>query len=171
MPKSMDVNPQWMSMSVTETAANTFTQSSENAPTVQDIGNGKALVMEILKARVDIQDPDSVDGKTNLVSLQLTSQSKSDTVSATDADLIVRQAITALNQTETTDDKVIFPPRRRVETIDLTDGAGHGVLFAGKTLFLGIKGSENSAAKSGNIRLLYRLKEVGAVELLGILQQ
>lgn len=57
---------------------------------------------------------------------------------------------------------------------DLTDGQGHGVLVATDTIFFGCYAFSNIGGSlvtaSGICKILYRLKEVGLAEYIGIVQ-
>ena len=54
---------------------------------------------------------------------------------------------------------------------DLTDGAGHGVLIATDDINFGILGfSSNTIAMTFSVKILYRIKSVGLIEYLGIVQ-
>lgn len=56
--------------------------------------------------------------------------------------------------------------------VDLTDGAGHGVLIATDTIYLTGQTSNGSTAIAlhSSAKLLYRFKEVGLTEYIGIVQ-
>jgi hypothetical protein len=59
------------------------------------------------------------------------------------------------------------------DIVDLTDGAGHGVLVATDNIFLGtIQTSAAVPVVTGNVamRILYRWKNVGLQEYIGIVQ-
>lgn len=55
--------------------------------------------------------------------------------------------------------------------VDMTDGAGHGVLIGVDSLFFTVSTLGFSAAANFGVKLLYRFKEVGLQEYIGIVQQ
>lgn len=53
---------------------------------------------------------------------------------------------------------------------DLTDGAGHGILVATDSIYLGLSTGGFIGASFANVKLLYRWKEVSLPEYIGIVQ-
>lgn len=62
---------------------------------------------------------------------------------------------------------IVYPMNKEV---DLTDGAGHGILVATDQLYANIMSTNTNAANQGVIRFGYRFKEVSLVEYIGIVQ-
>ena len=54
--------------------------------------------------------------------------------------------------------------------VDLTDGAGHGILIATDYVWIKVNTVNFTALSTFGCKLLYRLKEVGLTEYMGILQ-
>lgn len=167
-----DVNPQFLSMIVTESGANTFTQVEYAVPVIHDLGNGKALVMELLKVYFNMPTADLVDATATKISCQITRQTKTDIGNLSDPDIIAMQSRdTVCIDTAATDGTVVAGFPENVSVQDLTDGAGNGLLFGSSKIYIAAKGSNNSGAKGVSAKLLYRLKEVSAQELLGIIAE
>lgn len=57
---------------------------------------------------------------------------------------------------------------RREATIDVTDGAGHGILVATTTVTVGISSFSTGATNQSIVKLIYRYKEIPLTEMLGI---
>lgn len=54
--------------------------------------------------------------------------------------------------------------------VDLTDGAGHGVLVASDNLYVGLNTEGYLAATSCVVKILYRFKDVTLTEYIGMVQ-
>lgn len=54
--------------------------------------------------------------------------------------------------------------------LDLTDGAGHGVLIASDSIFAYLKSSGTGVTNTAAFKMLYRYKTVGVLEYVGIVQ-
>jgi hypothetical protein len=57
-----------------------------------------------------------------------------------------------------------------IDDIDLTDGAGHGVLVATDSIFIGAATTSYAGAATFYARVFYRFKEVTLQEYIGIVQ-
>jgi hypothetical protein len=55
-------------------------------------------------------------------------------------------------------------------TDDLTDGAGHGFLVATDQIYAQIASTNTGAAQSCDVKIMYRWKNVGLQEYIGIVQ-
>lgn len=169
---SGDVSPQWFQLSnVTLTAANTFNQGTTSIP-VQRLafGRGKSLVMELLKVEFTYPEWDSnpsAGGQIANAGMQLSTTSLAALDDSNPLVLAFRQqtwrgAFTAAGSYITVSTTPIVA--------DLTDGAGHGVLFAGDTIYLGCNTTAFAGAATFSCRILYRWKEVSLEEYIGIVQ-
>lgn len=168
--RMLDVNPQLLYVRVDQTVVNTFTQASVKTPITTQLPNGQALVMEILKVYITT---------TYMEIKALTAQDMSWGVYGTS-----RSALDASrNDSYVNDGKVIQQvyPRtaegfvlesRKMVSYDLTDGNGNGMLHAGQDIFIGIStaGCNAGAFHTAEAKILYRLKQVGANELIGMLR-
>lgn len=162
-----DVQPQWLSLgSVTETAANTFTQGSCDTPIVMQLGNGKAMVMELLKIQVLVTPPSILAATQCTVNWYVASKSMSS------SPLLSEPSLIAFDQEMVVGQAAITPgaPHFQVmKTYDLQDANGRGIICGSRHLYMGILGANNGAAKNIQGRILYRLIEVNAQELIGII--
>jgi len=162
-----DVFPQYINAIITQSAANTFTQVEIPLPTVQDIGGGKALVVEILRVFFGGSTffVDTASGGS--VSAQLTKKTAVAILEDNDSTVIAscrkyKEYATAVGFTE-----ILLSPH----AVDTTDGQGHGYLAGQQKLFLGVNSVGCTAVRISTVKILYRLRKVTAGELLGTIQE
>lgn len=156
-----DVNPQFMHGATTETAANTFTQTTLPTPVVSQ--GEQVYIMELLKLFVFMDSGALGDGDS--VNWQLTKASQSATVNFDNPDVILRGS--QLSTHLTSGHNEIYNPHQ----YDLSDGAGNGLLMAKRNLYFGVQGVSQAGALSVRFKLLYRLKKVPASEYIGIIEE
>lgn len=164
-----DINPQLMTLPyVLETAANTYTEGKVSTP-VAVVSNGKMLAMEILRIWVHLSTPDTIAGAgtSTLVTFHIARRTKTAIAYWYDADVIGH----AERMVENTAAEGYGHPDRQTIVYDFTDGAGNGLLYAAKELFVGIKGTSNTNQKAVQGKILYRLKEVDVQEYVGLLAE
>lgn len=169
-----DVNPQFMSGSVTLSAANTFTEVQIALPVARPItgGTNKTTIVEILKIFVDWANLD-LDAAAATTRSQIATFT---TITQTTAPFglenprtimrfehIVRNAFTAAGTGVL--DMVNSPT-----VIDTSDAAGHGVLVGTDSIFIGFVTTGFTAAVPMSWKILYRFKDVALVEYIGIVQ-
>jgi hypothetical protein len=157
-----DVNPQWLKISVTQSGADTFTQSTNPVPVQRLPTSGRAQVMEILKlffysdaARAEVD---------STLQAFLTTKSYSSAPGKTDGPLIAwwKEA----TEITTSGQVVVSYPFQ----MDLMDGAGHGVIVATDNIYLSAGSSTTSVANVVYCWILYRWKNVALPEYIGIVQ-
>ena len=157
-----DVNPQYLKLSTTQSGADTFTQTTNPIP-IQRLPNGqRSQVMEILK--IFFWTNSALVEADSTVSVYLTTKSYSTAPAVTDGALIAwwkRQVIIT-----TSGEVAIDSPF----CLDLTDGVGHGMLVATDNLYLSVASSTTSQANVGVAWILYRWKNVGLAEYVGMVQ-
>ena len=169
-----DVNPQTLSLSVTQTGANTINTFAFGVP-IQRVSpnrNTKSIVMELLKVfwLSEAAGPVAAAAET---SMQLSVYASTRDHGATATSYAVTDvfdgfrknasaAFTAAGSYYAVDDAW--------ESHDLTDGAGHGILIATDNIYLQISSAGLAAARSVSAKLLYRWKEIDLVEYIGIVQ-
>lgn len=166
-----DVSPQILTMAITMDAANTYKQTEIPLPINRFREKGKrVVVVEALKVYWDLGEFDAnniAGGNVGQITAQLSTASQTGynpnftQVFAT-ASKCYRGAFTAGQSYQS----VLFDPF----TLDLTDGAGHGILLATDNIFLGITTINFVAASAATAKLLYRFKEVSLEEYIGIVQ-
>lgn len=158
-----DVSPQLMTLTATQTAADTVTSVQFPIP-VQRLPTGtKAQVMEVLKVFASVRGAGiEVD---NRVFLTLTTRDFGTT------------------QANLSDPNVFFLYKREIlittsgqiinyepYLMDLTDNAGHGILIATDKIYLQVGSVTTGTAVTGDIKILYRWKNVALSEYIGIVQ-
>lgn len=55
-------------------------------------------------------------------------------------------------------------------SIDLTDGAGHGILIATDYIYASFSSAGTGVINSAQVKILYRWKNIGLTEYIGIVQ-
>jgi len=159
-----DVNPQYFLLNCTQTAADTTTTQATSIP-VQRLPQGRgAQVMEVLKV---ILNPVELvtEGADNTTSWTVTTRNLGTTgVNENDSSLV---AFFKQVYKFTTSGKIVY---NWPLVLDLTDGAGHGLLIATDNLYFQIESTGTSQVQNATIRLLYRWKNVGLAEYVGIVQ-
>jgi len=172
-----DVNPQFLQGRVTLSAANTATEVTLGTPIVR-VGpqtNGKSIIMEVLKVYLQLPDIDldaaAATSRVFSISMGTVSRATSTPVVAVLDDprtflavvKTIRNAFTAAGtgMLDDSTDPVV---------VDLTDGAGHGILIATDNIFIQANTTNQTAANAFAFKILYRFKEVSLVEYIGIVQ-
>lgn len=169
-----DINPQWFNMN-TNTLASTYSDTATPMP-VQRLNNrGNSMVMELLKVEFGIGGTQTIV-PTAAVAASLrwyltttTFGTAEPTVQQVTGKVVARARIDVLAAAGSAGQGAIDT----LKLIDLTDGAGHGLLIATDNVFLGTiqTGATNpSTAGTGTCRILYRWKNVGLAEYIGIVQ-
>lgn len=159
---SGDVNPQYMHLTASQSAADTTTTTAFPIP-IQRLQNaGRAQVMEVLKVFWDIPESVEVDSQKQVF---LTTQS----FGVTATNYGNTRIIDAVRQTKgitTSGSFLVDGPIIH----DLTDGAGHGLLVATDNIYLQVVSATTGAALTAYVKLLYRWKDVSTTEYIGIVQ-
>lgn len=169
-----DVNPQWFnltSQAITTTYGNTATTlPRERLP----YGN-KSQVMEVLKVQFLQAPTQTVDLTAATYSAQrmyITTSSfgtAEPTLGQSSGKVLCKKSILIARTAAAPAADLSWPLE---DIIDLTDGAGNGILVATDSIFLGAievgvtLGTDNTLG----CRLLYRWKNVGLTEYIGIVQ-
>lgn len=157
-----DVNPQWLSIVATESAADTTTTVQQTLPIQRLRTQGKAQVMEILKVAWFFPSSGEIDSSISAF-LSTTSFGTTATTFSEPRVLDGRQAEALLTTSGTF---------KREEPVfhDLTDGAGHGILVATDSIFIQVQSAATSSAVPVRLKILYRFKDVSVEEYIGIVQ-
>jgi hypothetical protein len=174
----MDVNPQMLKMTILQSGTDAWTVQQYSAPPGQSIsfGGTRPLVMEILKVYYEWGSFGRADA--NLPSAGATSVAKEKiyilnnasitepVLQASDPNVICFGEYQERAYTETTNGLAIslgFDPL----VIDYTDGDGHGMIYAGKSIYIGLASMGTGTINAAGAQILYRMKEVSEEELLG----
>jgi len=160
-----------MSFSVNQSAADTTTTITQAVP-VQRLPNGtKAQVMEVLKVgylTTQLPAIASATEATDTISIFLSTAS----FGTTDTNYAEPRVFDGLHQAQTGAFTAAgtyvrlgtqFPVLH-----DLTDGAGHGVLVATDNIYAQVQSVGTGIAIAGRIKILYRWKNIGLSEYIGI---
>ena len=167
-----DVSPQFMSFSATQSAADTTTTATQQVP-IQRLPTGqRAQVMEVLKVFFNLpltaasasatEAVDSITAFLSTSSFGTTSTSFSEPRVVAAAKSNSRHAFTAGGTYYTVMPGIIV--------VDVTDGAGHGVLVATDNIFLQVVSATTGNANTVDVKVLYRWKNVSLQEYIGIVQ-
>lgn len=170
--KRMDKHPQFLNIRATESAPNTYTSRSVRTPVVRGFGisGEKAIVMEILKIFMNCAMSDIVNDTVTAVNIQLTKHVQTAILNVDDPEIIaMRTKTTYCYDTGTTDATIVTSDPGEWLEWDLSDGQGNGWLFAYEEIHLGVHSLLNANVKEGGAKILYRMVEVTASELLGLL--
>lgn len=167
-----DVNPQYFTLPAnTQTAANTYIEAVIPTPIPRNrVSGGKATVMEILKVYFNLPEADTNNaaGGSNLVaSAHLATRALAAVSFQNPATFAYREknmrgAFTAAGTYGT----VNHEPYE----VDLTDGAGHGILVATDNIYFGFNTIGYAGVGSAACKILYRMKNVTVEEYIGIVQ-
>jgi len=153
-----DVNPQYMAGELITSGAADTTYSAEIPLPVQRLNNkNRSMVMEITKMQFEI----GTDATTSHVHYGI-STSK-----------LTQQGGVKPN---ITNPSIIFMERVKYSasqpaslTVDLTDGAGHGILVGADKIYL-FYNTPTTSAVTARVRIWYRWKNVSLTEYIGIVQ-
>ncbi len=175
MSSSIDVNPQFMTLLTgAAPAVDDYTINRINLPIARIGGRkGKAIVLELLKVFWYVSIRDVVDANTVQFAFLTTNTARADTETATLAtaqedagDALTFAFVIWDKGLVTTGGHSLIMPI----VIDLTDGAGNGMLIATDQIFILCGGIGNTAGADAVAKVLYRFKEVGIEEYVGIVQ-
>jgi len=157
-----DVNPQYLSAIVTESAANTFTEVTIPLPVLRGNfgGQRKYQVLELLKVIWSMSTGDGATASQRLA--QLTTSSQSASIDFDNPDLVTRFR-----------DNIVITTSGLFHHIgpviqDFTDNAGHGLIIATSDLFVGVVGTSQTNAIAAAVRIIYRFKNIGVDEFVGL---
>lgn len=169
-----DVSPQILTSPVLNlTAANAFTETRVDLPVNRfPESNGKVVIIEVLKVWFFMSEADSnpiAGGNLTLAAARISTASNTAAIALSDSRTFASQeknyrgAFTAGGS--------YYAVSIEPQEINLTDGAGHGVLIATDAIWFGFITTNFTAAGSAFFKMLYRFKRVGLQEYIGILQQ
>jgi len=166
-----DVSPQYFVSTILMSAANTFTQAESGLPQIRiPTRKGKSIVMELLSADIvhPALDTQPAAGGTTAASywqIGTISEAAIDTANPRVIHMNAKQwrgAFTAAGTFESVTDLTVNVP--------FHDGAGHGILVATDSIFIGVNTANYTAAQTFYARIHYRFKEVSLEEYIGIVQ-
>lgn len=169
-----DVNPQFISGIVTETAANTFTSVQIALPVVRPMASSsnKTTIVEFLKIYCDFPDLDldAAAATSRLMVFTISTVAVTSGTNGLDNTRVIMRIEHSVRNAFTAAGSAMLDVQNNPRVIDLTDGAGHGVLVATDSMFVAFATSGFTAATSVAWKVLYRFKDVGLTEYIGIVQ-
>lgn len=172
-----DTNPQFLHGRVTESGTDTTTTGTFSLPIrkVLEGSTNKATIVEILKIYVDFPTTETTAaGETvytktinfSTVSFGTTAASFNEPNLFGKLEQNSRRAFTATG----TYGQTMNGTQVQDCILDLTDGAGHGILIATDNIFVQVASANTAAAIAVDFKILYRFKNVGILEYVGIVQ-
>lgn len=163
-----DVNPQFLSMQITQTSNNSRIVVPITVPLDRYHINGQKVgAIEILKIFVDIADTALPLAAGQFIAMQLATVNFPGAANLATGDPRVILTASYTCQLITSGADVFDAPL----VYDFTDGAGHGIIMAVDTMYLSlITGTSWGGVATGSVKILYRYKNIGLSEYLGIVQ-
>ena len=162
-----DVNPQYLSVTVTQTSVNSTTTAEVPLPIPRvALKKGRAIVLEVLKVLYDqfnITTAATGTGDSHVYALIGTSPTNTEVTDREvfDFDHTEINSIAGLPA-------ALFHITTNTHVHDLSDGAGHGLLIASPALYFTIRSFESAILNAVQFKVFYRFKEVALEEYLGI---
>lgn len=158
----VDQYPQMMRIKIDESAANTFTDKKVDTPVMEAI-NGKFHIMNIIRVWTKTTAGDMVAGDQCAIALY----DRARTVFPGMGDEGCIAADTDAAQISTNGGNL----KKMGRWHDLSDGNGHGHLYAKRSIYAGIQGTSQGSALSGEICIQYTMVTVSAEEYIGIVSE
>ena len=168
-----DVNPQFMHGQVIQSAADTTTTTQFPLP-IQKVQSGgqQATIVELLKIFVDFPNfPVAVAGQSIMTMGINFSTISFGTTGPTwnEPNVFGRKSLESHNSFTAAGTMYQLFDGGPYE-LDLTDGAGHGILLATDNIFAQAVSGATGLTNTIPFKLLYRFKKVGLLEYIGIVQ-
>jgi len=160
--------PQMIEWNLIETVVNTLAKQVMQTGVAQ-VGSGKILGMEIMKAQYNIDESSREFAQSNNVQVGISTkddlaiipgQSAQETIFADDSPFAVSDGATTSQ---------LVNQQASLREIDLTDGDGNGRLILSTDLTAYILGTGNASVKKWEGKLYYHLVEMDAIEALPLL--
>jgi len=170
-----DVNPQYLSGAITLTAANVVTRQTIGTPIVRvgSDNSGSATIMEVLKIWCDMPPPDDAVAAATFrgaVISWMTSEAPSTSFVPFDNPRVLASLRLSQANAFTAAGTGLLEATTNPMMVDLTDGAGHGVLVATDNLYIQADTQTYTGVATFRYKILYRFKKVKLVEYIGIVQ-
>lgn len=167
-----DVNPQLLSFSAAQSGADTTTTTTQALPIQRLPTGGRSQVLEVLKVFAHVPVFGAVASATEAadsVSVFLSTSSFGTTAITYSEPRVFWASIRAMEGAFTAAGTYSRTENDIIET-DLTDGAGHGLLIATDNIFCQVQSVGTGGTNTARIKLLYRWKNVGLREYVGLVQ-
>lgn len=160
------MNPQFMSFSALQTGTDTATSGSVQPPV--SLSTGENLAMEVIKVLLEWTNPISTAANGAQVIFTISTKNfgtTQPTLGMGDATVIARFV---WSMTLTTSGATWLAQPLE---LDLSDGAGHGLLIGNQNLYWTLTSASTSVAVRIGVKMFYRAKRISDSELLGIVLQ
>ncbi len=161
---SKDLKPQWLSFSATQSGTDTTTTTTQALPILRNFqtGGNRAQIIELLKVYFFMNVTSEQD---STLSVFLTTKSAGTTNVTFSDPTVVAAAGTqyAITTSGAVDVDLI-------RCMDLTDGAGNGVLVATDNIYAQVQSATTGGTNTVRIKLLYRITGASVTEYVGIVQ-
>ena len=171
-----DVNPQFLSASYTQSGTDSTDVFGFGTPIVRvgNNNNGRATIMEILKVYMSLPDAPQAGNAQGAAAALMSLMTATTSTPGTVVPLGDSKVICAARYTQraafTAGGSGLTAYTTEPRIIDLTDGAGHGVLVATDNMFVQLDTVGMAGARQFEIKILYRFKTVSLAEYIGIVQ-
>ena len=168
-----DVNPQFISGCCTQAAADTTLTKTFPLPKNIHATSGRATVIEVLKVICLLTNPQPIANVAETPQYVYANFSTANHA-ATEAGMHAADVFATFYRFQqgawTAAGSYGFAEPEMVQTRDITDGAGHGILVATDNFYVQVGATGTGVANSAYFKLLYRFKTVPLVEYIGIVQ-
>lgn len=169
-----DVNPQLLSDSAAQSAADTSTTTQVVLPIQRIASNApnQAVILEVLKIWCDFPDLAAIANVAETVdSMNVNFSTRNFGTTATqfqEPSVFARFTMNRLGAFTAAGTYAYLQNEMRV--VDLTDGAGHGILIATDSMFVQVNSGGTGNTNTIRFKMLYRWKRVALTEYIGIVQ-
>jgi len=151
-----------ISVSVTESAANTYTQVELALPSLATPSIVQGI--EVMKIISRLLPPSIEPGQDNNTRMQLVKDTRTALANFADTEVIWERSLQLVSE-----DAAAIENNYIVENVkfdDLTDGDGNGIILAENSIFLAIFGTGNAAASNGQVQIIAHLVHMSAEEVI-----
>lgn len=167
-----DVNPQFLSFAAAQSGADTTTTVTQAIPIQRLPIGGRSQVMEVLKVYLEFASMPAIASATETTDSQqiyLSTASFGTTATNFQEPRVFAGFFRNQRGAFTAAGTYGYVANNSV-VIDLTDGSGHGFLVATDNIFAQVISANTGATQTVAVKLLYRWKNVGLGEYIGIVQ-
>jgi hypothetical protein len=160
-----DVSPQFLSFVFSQSGSDATTTTQQTLPVEKfgTAGNG-ARIIEVLKVYFGY-DAAAIAEVDSRINVYLSTKTGGTTKLTFDNPTVFAYSKVISQITTSGQEFAVFP-----QVMDVTDGAGHGILIATDNIFAQLASSGTSATNTMEVKILYRFKQVGLQEYIGIVQ-
>lgn len=161
MPKRLTEYPARLQVSVTESGANTYTESSIELP-VAVLARGRVQAVEVLAVKDYPSIPDVEDDQNNLLGWQWVRDTQSALLNLPNDQIIHRAGVSNENDFTTSGSSTtqLITPIEHNYTYD-----GVGQIVMEQNIHFGVAGTGNGSAKTVRSELFYHLVELAPEEV------